>query len=176
MSGQIILVVDDEKAIVEVIRAYLENAGYEVVSCYNGKDALISFEQSAPNLVILDLMLPDLSGEEICLYIRKKSRVPIIMLTARVQEDDLINGLQIGADDYVTKPFSPRQLMARVQAVLRRVSEEAFPLTNQLSFNGGDLVIDSHIKNIRQKIENDTRNPQYILTEHGVGYKFGGDS
>ena len=231
MSGQKILVVDDEKAIVEVIRAYLENAGYEVVSAFNGKDALTAFEQSAPSLVILDLMLPDLSGEEICLSIRKKSRVPVIMLTAKVLEEDLIKGLQLGADDYVTKPFSPRQLMARVQAVLRRASEEVFPLTSQLSFNGGDLiidsmchevrkngvavvftpnefkilaalikypskvftrdelialaldndyqgndrVIDSHIKNIRQKIENDTRSPQYILTVHGIGYKFGGD-
>lgn len=232
MSQQKILVVDDEKAIVEVIRAYLENAGYEVVSAFNGKDALTAFEQSAPNLVILDLMLPDLSGEEICLKIRKKSRVPVIMLTAKVLEEDLIKGLQLGADDYVTKPFSPRQLMARVQAVLRRASEEVFPLTSQLSFNGGDLiidslrhevrkngvavvftpnefkilaalikypskvftrdelialaldndyqgndrVIDSHIKNIRQKIENDTRSPQYILTVHGIGYKFGGDA
>jgi DNA-binding response OmpR family regulator len=232
MSTQKILVVDDEKAIVEVIKAYLENAGYEVVSAYNGREALIAFEQSAPSLVILDLMLPDLSGEEICLSIRKKSRVPVIMLTAKVLEEDLIKGLQLGADDYVIKPFSPRQLVARVQAVLRRVSEEAFPLTSQLSFNDGDLiidslrhevrkkgvavmftpnefkilaalikyptkvftreelidlaldddyqgndrVIDSHIKNIRQKIENDTRNPQYVLTLHGIGYKFGGDS
>jgi DNA-binding response OmpR family regulator len=232
MSTQKILVVDDEKAIVEVIQAYLEKAGYEVVSAFNGREALTAFEQTAPNLVILDLMLPDLSGEEICLSIRKKSRVPVIMLTAKVLEEDVINGLQLGADDYVTKPFSPKQLVARVQAVLRRVSEESFPLTSQLSFNSGDLiidslrhevrkkgivvmftpnefkilaalikyptkvfmreelialaleddyqgndrVIDSHIKNIRQKIESDTRNPQYILTVHGIGYKFGGDS
>lgn len=232
MSGQKILVVDDEQAIVEVIRAYLENAGYEVVCAFNGKDALLAFERSAPSLVILDLMLPDLSGEEVCLTLRKKSRVPVIMLTAKVMEEDLIKGLQLGADDYITKPFSPRQLMARVQAILRRASGEVFPLADQLSFNGGDLiidslrhevrkkgaavtftpnefrilaaltkypskvftrdelialaldhdfqgndrVIDSHIKNIRQKIESDTRNPQYILTIHGIGYKFGGES
>ena len=231
MRVNTILVVDDEQLIVEVIRAYLEKAGYTVVSAFNGHDALTAFDQSAPALVILDLMLPDLSGEAVCQAIRKKSRVPIIMLTAKSAEEDMINGLNFGADDYVTKPFSPRQLLARVQAILRRTTEETFPLASQLSFNGGDLiidslrhevrkggqtitltpnefkllltlskyptkvftreelislaltddfqgndrVIDSHFKNIRQKIEDDSRNPRYILTVYGVGYKFGGD-
>lgn len=226
-----ILVVDDEQLIVEVIRAYLEKAGYTVVSAFNGQDALTAFDQSAPALVILDLMLPDLSGEAVCQAIRKKSRVPIIMLTAKSAEEDMINGLNFGADDYVIKPFSPRQLLARVQAILRRTNEETFPLASQLSFNGGDLiidslrhevrkggqpvtltpnefkllltlskyptkvftreelislaltddfqgndrVIDSHFKNIRQKIEDDSRNPRYIQTVYGIGYKFGGD-
>lgn len=227
-----ILVVEDEKQIIEVLRAYLENAGYSVISAENGSDALSAFAQYAPDLIILDLMLPDISGEDICRIIRKKSRVPVIMLTARAAEDDMVKGLGLGADDYVTKPFSPRQLMARVQAVLRRVTDETYPLSSQLSFNGGDLVIDSlrrevrkkgeavtltpnefkllmtlikyptkvftrdeliaqalgddfqgydravdsHIKNIRQKVEDDTRNPCYVLTVHGIGYKFGGDA
>ncbi len=231
MRGKI-LVVDDEAMIVEVIRAYLEKAGFAVVSAANGRDALTVFDQSAPALVILDLMLPDLSGEAVCQAIRKKSRVPIIMLTAKSAEEDLINGLNFGADDYVTKPFSPRQLLARVQAILRRASEEPFPLASQQTFNGGDLivdslryevrkagqavtftpnefklllalikyptkvftrdelislafgddfdgndrVIDSHLKNIRQKIEDDSRHPRYIQTIYGVGYKFGGDA
>ena len=231
MRVNTILVVDDEQLIVEVIRAYLEKAGYTVVSAFNGQDALAAFDQSAPDLVILDLMLPDLSGELVCQTIRKKSRVPIIMLTAKSAEEDMINGLNFGADDYVTKPFSSRQLLARVQAILRRTTEETFPLASQLSFNDGDLiidslrhevrkggqtitltpnefkllltlskyptkvftreelislaltddfqgndrVIDSHFKNIRQKIEDDTRNPRYILTVYGIGYKFGGD-
>ncbi len=232
MQGKTILVVDDEKLIVDVIKAYLEKERYNVVCAYNGRDALTAFDLSAPDLVVLDLMLPDISGEEICQVIRKKSRVPVIMLTAKVADEDVIKGLNIGADDYVTKPFSPKQLLARVQAVLRRVGEETFPLTSQFSFNDGDLVIDnlrhevrksgevvsftpnefkilmtlikyptksftrdelislaldddyqgndraidSHIKNIRQKIENDTRNPHYILTVHGIGYKFGGEA
>jgi DNA-binding response OmpR family regulator len=232
MQEKTILVVDDEQLIVDVVKAYLEKEKYTVVCAYNGQAALVAFDQFAPDLVILDLMLPDRSGEEICQVIRKKSRVPVIMLTAKVAEEDLIHGLNLGADDYVTKPFSPRQLVARVQAVLRRTGEETYPLTSQFSFNDGDLVIDnlrhevrksgevvlftpnefriltamikyptktftrdelitlaldddfqgndraidSHIKNIRQKIEDDTRNPQYILTVHGIGYKFGGDT
>jgi len=232
MQGKTILVVDDEHLIVDVVKAYLEKEKYTVVSADNGQAALAAFDQFAPDLVILDLMLPDMTGEEICQVIRKKSRVPVIMLTAKVAEEDLIHGLNLGADDYVTKPFSPRQLVARVQAVLRRSGEEAYPLASQFSFNQGDLVIDnlrhevrksgevvlftpnefrilmamikyptktftrdelitlaldddfqgndraidSHIKNIRQKIEDDTRNPHYILTVHGIGYKFGGDT
>lgn len=226
-----ILVVDDEKPIVDVIKSYFENAGYLVVCAYNGNDAVSLFDKYSPTLVVLDLMLPDMSGEVVCQTIRKKSRVPVIMLTAKATEEDLVKGLNLGADDYMTKPFSPRQLLARVQAIQRRVSEEAFPLSSQVSFNecdliidsmrhevkkggeivtltpnefklltilvkyptkvftrdelislafnddfqGNDRVVDSHIKNIRQKIESDSRNPQYILTVHGVGYKFGGD-
>ncbi len=126
-----VLVVDDEVKITEVVKSYLENSGYNAVCAYNGLQALNLFDKLSPALVILDLMLPDMSGEDICAEIRKKSRVPIIMLTAKVEDTDIINGLRIGADDYLTKPFSPKQLMARVEAVLRRVSAEAVPLVNE---------------------------------------------
>ncbi len=226
-----ILVVDDEPKILEVIGSYLEKNGYEVFLSANGQEALDLFAQIHPALIILDLMLPDMSGEEICRRLRKKSRVPIIMLTAKIEEQDIITGLDIGADDYVTKPFSPRQLIARVAALFRRTEDDAPPLTNLMSFfndelvidyqnyevkkdgapvyltpnefkmlttllkypnkvftreelirlvigedfEGYDRIIDTHIKNLRQKIENDSRNPRYILTVHGVGYKFGGE-
>ncbi|MDF1493468.1 response regulator transcription factor [Caproiciproducens sp. CPB-2] len=223
-----ILVVDDEPKIVEVVTSYLEKSGYAVRGVFSGKEAYESFEREKPSLVILDWMLPDTTGEEICRTLRQKSDVPIIMLTAKVEEEDILRGLQIGADDYVTKPFSPRQLVARVEAVLRRTEgnsspvlsfrrgelivdmdgydvmlsgrpagltpnefrivgalarhpnkvftrEELIAIVSGDDFNGFDRVIDTHIKNIRQKIETDTRNPEYILTVHGVGYKFGGD-
>ena len=226
-----ILIVDDEMKIVEVVKSYLENSGYSVYEAYNGKEALDKFEKENPNLVILDLMLPDITGEEICKALRKKSRVPIIMLTAKVEEEDVLKGLNIGADDYVTKPFSPRELAARVETVLRRASDALVPLSSLISFNNGELVIDTlkyevkrygekinltpneykllltmvkypdktftreelistalgedfngydrtidtHIKNIRQKIEPDPKNPKYILTIHGIGYRFGGE-
>ena len=226
-----ILVVDDEDKIVEVVKSYLENSGYIVYAAYDGRQALEMYEKVNPSLIILDLMLPDLSGEEILRTIRKRSSVPVIMLTAKVEEEDILKGLDIGADDYVTKPFSPRQLVARVGALLRRVSGETVPLSGVLSFNDGALIIDTlsyevrkgehivnltpieyklllaiakypakvftreelitlvfgedfegydrtidtHIKNLRQKIEDDSKNPQYILTVHGVGYHFGGD-
>lgn len=223
-----ILVVDDEPKIVEVVTSYLEKSGYAVRGVFSGKEAYESFEREKPSLVILDWMLPDTTGEEICRTLRQQSDVPIIMLTAKVEEEDILRGLQIGADDYVTKPFSPRQLVARVEAVLRRTEgnsspvlsfrrgelivdmdgydvmlsgrpagltpnefrivgalarhpnkvftrEELIAIVSGDDFNGFDRVIDTHIKNIRQKIETDTRNPEYILTVHGVGYKFGGD-
>lgn len=225
-----ILIVDDEVKITEVVKSYLENSGYLTACAYDGKNAMSLFEKLSPALIILDLMLPDMSGEDICREIRKKSRVPIIMLTAKIEDADIIGGLGIGADDYLTKPFSPRQLVARIEAVLRRVSSEAVPLTNEFSFNDGDLVIDglrheirkngqlvaltpneykilmtmmkypskvftreelielalgddydgfdrvidTHIKNIRQKLCDDGRAPRYILTVHGTGYRFGG--
>ena len=225
-----ILIVDDEVKITEVIKSYLENSGYLTACAYDGKNAMSLFEKCSPVLIILDLMLPDMTGEDICREIRKKSRVPIIMLTAKVEDADIINGLGIGADDYLTKPFSPKQLVARVEAVLRRVSSEAIPLTTEFSFHDGDLVIDglrheirkngqfvaltpneykilvtmskypskvftreelielalgddydgfdrvidTHIKNIRQKLGDDGRAPRYILTVHGTGYRFGG--
>lgn len=226
-----ILVVDDEPKITEIVKSYLEKSGYDVVCAYDGGSALSLFEMHAPVLIVLDLMLPGLSGEEVCKAIRKKSRVPIIMLTAKTGEESILEGLGIGADDYVLKPFSPRQLMARVGAILRRVTADAVPLSNVLVFHEGDLVIDgirhearkmgervqltpaefnilftmakyptkaftreelitfalsdgyegfdrvidTHIKNIRQKIEDNTRNPIYIKTVHGVGYAFGGE-
>lgn len=227
-----ILVVDDEIKIVQVLQSYLEKEGFRVVCAYNGNDALSQFDLYAPILVILDLMLPDLPGEEVCREIRKKSRVPIIMLTAKTEEEAVLKGLNIGADDYVTKPFSPRQIIARVGAVLRRTLNEPVPIADEYSFRnrelvidnlrhevllsgepvaltpgefkllltmakypaktftreelifmalgddfeGYDRVIDTHIKNIRQKIEPDAKNPVYILTVRGVGYKFGGDA
>ena len=225
-----ILVVDDEPKIVDVVRSYLESSGYEVLVAYSGIKALEIFEKESPSLIVLDLMLPDLAGEEICTVIRKKSRTPIIMLTAKIEENDILAGLNLGADDYLRKPFSPKELIARIDAVLRRVTQEIVPLVSRISFNDGELVIDSlrhevrkcgeavqltpqelkilmtmikhptkvftreellsfafaneyevvdriidsHIKNIRQKIEDNTRHPKYILTIHGVGYKFGG--
>lgn len=230
MTGKkTILVVDDEVKIVEVIKAYLEDSGYSVVEAYNGEDVMPLFDKTNPDLVLLDLMLPGMTGEEVCRAIRKKSRVPVIMLTAKVKEEDILVGLDIGADDYITKPCSPRQLIARINAVLRRVALEVMPLSDELSFGNGlvidnmrhevrkngknvsltpveykilmtlakyptraftreelialvigdnydgiDRIIDTHVKNIRQKIENDTRNPKYVTTVHGIGYKFGG--
>ena len=220
-----ILVVDDEPKIVDVIRSYLEHAGYGVVTAGTGREALRTFEEFHPSLIVLDLMLPDLSGEEVCRTLRRSSAVPVIMLTAKVEEEDILRGLKLGADDYVTKPFSPRQLVARVEAVLRRSGGGTVPV---LSFGDGDLtidtsrmevrtkgnpvsltpneykilsvlakypnkvftreelieaisdgdydgfdrVIDTHIKNIRQKIESGEH--RYILTVRGVGYRFGG--
>lgn len=226
-----ILVVDDEEKIAEVVKSYLEKSGFKVYCAFNGREALELFEKLNPQLIVLDLMLPDMSGEDICRSIRKKSRVPIIMLTAKVEEESILNGLGIGADDYVTKPFSPRQLVARVIALLRRSEDGIMPLANVLSYNDGELVIDSikhevkkdgipvnltpsefkvlmtlvkypqkaftreelvylvlgedyegydrtidtHVKNLRQKIEPDFKTPKYILTVYGVGYKFGGE-
>lgn len=228
MSQKRILVVDDEEKILQVVKSYLEKDGYEVFLSTSGKDALTIFEKEDLDLVVLDLMLPDLSGEEVCKKIRMTSRVPVIMLTAKSDEDYVLNGFNIGADDYVIKPFSVRQLMARIQAVLRRIDEET--LANRLSFHNDELVIDlekyevyknhqlipltpiefnilsllasypnkvfsredmiksiyhedfdgydraidSHIKNLRKKIKDSP--PKYVVTVHGVGYRFGGTS
>jgi len=225
-----VLVVDDEVKIIEVVKSFLESKGFNVFFAENGKRALSIFESENISLIVLDLMLPDMNGEEICMRIRKKSRVPIIMLTAKVEESDMLKGLNIGADDYITKPFSLKALHARIEAVLRRSGDDLVPLYNKTSFNGGDLevdfeshtikknqeelnltpnefkilgalikypnkvftredlikvalgdefegydrAVDSHIKNLRQKIESDPKNPIYVLTIYGVGYKFGG--
>ncbi len=224
-----VLIVDDEPKIVEAVVAYLEKSGYNPFAAYDGEKALTLFDNVNPDLVVLDLMLPRISGEEICKIIRRNSRVPIIMLTAKISEEEKINGLNIGADDYVTKPFSPRELMARINSLLRRADEGVSPLFHIMSWNDNDLqidlnsytvkksgvsvnltriefkllctlikypkkiftreelidivlgadydgferTIDSHIKNLRSKIEDDTTNPRYILTVRGVGYKFG---
>ncbi len=122
ISKQTILVVDDEPKLVDVVRAYLENDGYRVVSAHDGREALVQFHQAQPDLIILDLMLPEIDGLEVCRRIRRESQVPIIMLTARAEEIDELLGLELGADDYITKPFSPRAILARVRAVLRRVT------------------------------------------------------
>ena len=226
-----ILVVDDEEMIREAAASYLEKQGYHAFRAETGQEALRIFENENISFVILDLMLPDMSGEEICSIIRRQSRVPVIMLTAKTSEADMLNGLDIGADDYITKPFSLKNLYARMQAILRRSSDDLRPLAEIFSWNNGDLVIDhdrtevrkkgeivsltpaerkllavftkypqkvftrnnlieavfgtdfdgydrvidTHIKNLRKKIEDDPRNPVYICTVHGMGYKFAGD-
>lgn len=222
-----VLVVDDELKIVDVVKSYLEKNGCAVSCAYSGEEALRQFERSRPSLVILDWMLPDRTGGDVCRALREKSNVPVILLTARVEEETVLQGFDCGADDYVTKPFSPRQLVARVQAVLRRAGgapgqalsfeggaltldfaahevkkngtavsltpnefkilaalaghpkkvftrDELIDAISREEFDGFDRVIDTHVKNLRQKIEDDTKNPRYILTVHGVGYKFGG--
>jgi len=224
-----ILVVDDEDKIVEVVASYLEKEGYCVSTAYTGREALDVFYREEPDLIVLDLMMPDMDGWEVCKKIRETSQVPVIMLTARSQVDDRVEGLSIGADDYVLKPFSPRELVARIRTILRR-TESKSRAADILSFNGGklkidmvrhlvikegqrleltgiefklietlagnpgrvysreqlisialgfdydgyDRTIDTHIKNIRQKIEDDKKKPHYIKTVYGVGYKFGG--
>lgn len=226
-----VLIVDDERMIREAISSYLQKKGCKVFQADNGKDACSIFEKETITFVILDLMLPDISGEEICTVLRKKSRVPIIMLTAKTQENDILNGLSIGADDYITKPFSLKELYARMEVILRRVGSELKPLAQKFSWNDNDLtidfehsevhkqgqplsltpsewkilsalvrypkkvytreelidlvfgsdfasynrVIDTHIKNLRKKVETNPRNPVYVKTVHGLGYKFGGD-
>lgn len=225
-----ILAVDDEPKILEVLEAFLESKGFRVFRACSGREAFEVLARENISLVILDLMLPDMPGEEICRAIRRKSRVPIIMLTAKIEENDALSGLQIGADDYITKPFSLKLLHARAEAVLRRSRDDLAPLIRRNSFRGGDLIVDfdggvvmkqgvdacltptemkllsllmkypgkvftraelvelalgdefdgydravdNHIKNLRQKIEDDSRNPVYVLTVHGLGYKFGG--
>lgn len=137
-----ILLVDDEKNITTVLKAYLQQEGFQVTTASNGLIALTLFKENQYDLIILDLMLPGMSGTEICREIRKVSSVPIIMLTAKVEEDDRIQGLGIGADDYITKPFSPREVVARVRAVLRRVNNETTPLADVISYDNG-LTIDN---------------------------------
>lgn len=223
-----VLIVDDEKMIRDAVSAYFIRMGWCCYEADNGLDALALFAKTPISFVILDLMLPGMSGEDVCREIRKKSRVPIIMLTAKTKEENILSGLHIGADDYVTKPFSVKQLYARVEAVMRRVSDERKALTGQfvwgddlvIDFEGAsvrkkgaalsltksewkilsamasypkkvfkrdelmeivfgedadsfDRVIDTHIKNLRKKVESDPRNPVYIKTVHGIGYKFG---
>ena len=224
-----ILIVDDEENILEIVEAYLVAKNYQVFRAMDGEEALRKAETIRPDLSVLDLMLPDISGLEVCRRIRKSSSVPVTMLTARTTEQDILSGLQIGADHYMTKPFSPKELVARVQTVLRRSHPEPqevkwsfegglleiypdnkqvfkkgvevgltpteyrlltllashpqqiFPrqqllqVVKGLDFDGTDRVIDVHIKNLRQKIEDDdTRTPYYILTIYGEGYRFGG--
>lgn len=134
-----ILVVDDEPEIVKLVRAYLEQAGFSVVTAAEGQEALAVFRHEYPNLVILDLNLPGMDGLDVCRALRRTSDVPIIMLTARIEETDRLIGLELGADDYVVKPFSPREIVARTRAVLRRAEGE--PVSPDI-LNSGDLSLD----------------------------------
>lgn len=143
-----ILVVDDEIKIVNILKAYLEKSSYDVLVAYTGKEALDLFEKNDVSLVLLDLMLPDLMGEYVCNAIRTKSRVPIIMITAKTDEKYLIKGLKIGADDYITKPFSPKEVVARIEAVLRRVESDKL-INIPVSFCDGYLTIDFINSNVK---------------------------
>jgi DNA-binding response OmpR family regulator len=226
MGGETILVVDDEPKIVKTVRAYLETAGFRVVTAGDGQMALTVYRHEKPALVVLDLGLPGLDGLDVARSLRREGNVPLIMLTARVDEADKLIGLELGADDYVTKPFSPRELVARVRAVLRRTSLEKeqapapvvvgdvhidlerrqvtvggqpvdltateFDLLLVLArhpgrvftrlelldrvqgyaFEGYERTVDAHVKNLRHKIEPDPKQPRYLLTVYGVGYKF----
>lgn len=140
MRSASILIVEDEPRIVDVVRLYLEREGFRVLVANDGGAAMSSFERQKPDLVILDLMLPVMGGLEVCRAVRRQSSVPIVMLTARDEEIDKIIGLELGADDYVTKPFSPRELVARVKAVLRRAAPEAAIKSERIIL--GDLVVD----------------------------------
>lgn len=151
MAARKILVVDDETRLVDVLKAYLERDGYKVISAYDGKQALFQARREKPDLVILDLMLPEVDGLEVCRTLRKESDVPIIMLTARSEETDKLIGLELGADDYVTKPFSPREVVARVRAVLRR--SLATKDSGEESIAIGDLVVDQARHEVRRGSE-----------------------
>ncbi len=220
---QLILVVDDEPKIVRLARDYLEKNNFRVVTAGDGQSALITARKEKPDLIILDLMLPNIDGREVCRIIRKESDVPIIMLTALSEEIDQVTGLEIGADDYITKPFSPRALIARVRALLRRtkgdvklpniirignleIDAERYSVTYQnnpikltpnefkllqlLASHAGqtltreqiledihgvassfDRSIDSHIKNLRKKLETASKK-NMIETVYGIGYRF----
>lgn len=137
-----ILVVDDEENILQVIKAYLEKNNYIVYEADTGRGAIHLFETLHPDLIVLDLMLPDMTGEEVCRMVRKTSNVPILMLTAKSSEDDMVNGLMIGADDYITKPFSPREMLARVISLLRRSNHPEQGNTSLLSYAQGRLTMD----------------------------------
>lgn len=145
-----IVVIDDEPSVQEVVRGYLEKDGYVVYVAGNGRDGLELAERTKPGLIVLDLMLPDVVGEEICREIRSRSDVPILMLTAKASEDERVGGLALGADDYLTKPFSPRELVARVRAVLRRTQGVETPLVATLSFDEGALEIDTVQHEVRR--------------------------
>ncbi len=227
-----ILVVDDEPKIAAIARDYLEHAGFAVITAASGRTALESIRRQRPDLVVLDLGLPELDGLDATREIRRDSSLPIVMLTARDDELDKLLGLELGADDYLTKPFSPRELVARVKAVLRRVDRpgpgsrgdgeiiragelvldpprmraelgdrqiELTPTEFQLlatlaaqpgriftrsqlldavhgvAFESYERAIDTHIKNIRRKLEPDPQVPRLVLTVYGVGYRFADD-
>jgi len=223
-----ILVVDDEPKIVGLARDYLEHAGFAVVSASDGSEALARARTDHPDLIVLDLGLPKLDGLDVARALRRDSNVPIVILSGRSEESDKLVGLELGADDYVTKPFIPKELVARVRAVLRRIERPAPPsdviragdvtldvprmrvragereveltatefqllaalarepgrvftrsqlldAVHGVAFESYERAIDAHVKNIRRKLEVDPREPQYLQTVHGVGYRFRDD-
>jgi DNA-binding response OmpR family regulator len=151
VNGRKILIVEDETRLVDVLRAYLERDGYRVSAAYNGREALLLARREKPDLILLDLMLPEVDGLEVCRTLRKESEVPIIMLTARSEETDKLIGLELGADDYVTKPFSPREVVARVRTVLRR--SRTTTTAGEETITLGDLVIDQARHEVRRQNE-----------------------
>ena len=220
-----VLVVDDEKLIVKGIRFSLEQEGMEVDCAYDGQEAFDLASQNQYDIILLDVMLPKMTGFEVCQQIREFSNVPIIMLTAKDQEQDELLGFELGVDEYISKPFSPKILVARVEAILRRsnvavseitevggiridkaahlveidgkpidlsykefelltyfVENQGIALSREKILNnvwnydyfGDARTIDTHVKNLRKKLEDDPKQPVYICTVHGMGYKFGG--
>ncbi|MBP1693397.1 MAG: DNA-binding response regulator, OmpR family [Chloroflexi bacterium] len=224
MMAKKILIVDDEPKIVEICRDYLVAGGFDVIQAGDGPHGLAAARSETPDLIVLDLMLPGMDGLDVCRTLRRESRVPVIMLTARVEESDKLKGLELGADDYLTKPFSPRELVARVRTVLRRAGEPQpldllhaggllldrsrylaqlddreisltptefdilYTLAEQpgrifsrsqllmaargVTFESYERAIDSHIRNLRRKLETEESDDQHIQTVHGVGYKY----
>lgn len=225
MKDYKILIADDEENISSILGKYLQKEGYKIVVANDGKEAIKYFDSEDFDLIILDLMMPYFSGEQVCTYVRKKSRVPIIMLTAKVGDDNLVKGIDLGADDYIEKPFSPREVVAKVKAILRRSKndllvskpvvygnlkfdfdksliyknshlieltpterkilftmakspyrifsrEDLILYALQDDFDGFDRSIDTYIKGLRLKIEDDRKHPKYIKTKHGIGYSF----
>ncbi len=223
-----VLVVEDEPKIAELARDYLEHAGFAVLTASDGNTAVETARNESPDLMILDLGLPGMDGLDVTREIRRNSDLPIVMLTARDDELDKLLGLELGADDYLTKPFSPRELVARVKAVLRRAERPVTPtdivragevtldvarmrvdaagravdltptefqlleaLARQpgriftrsqlldaihgVAFESYERAIDTHVKNLRRKLEPDPRSPRYVLTVYGVGYRFADD-
>lgn len=229
MSIFSVLIVDDDEKLVKLLKAYFDREDFITYTAEDGLSALQAVKDKSPSVIILDLMLPGMNGWDVCKQVRRDNDTPILMLTARDEESDRLIGLEIGADDYVTKPFSPREVVARVKAILRRVGNsvvnrrilkmdnitidperhqvfnEGLPIeltptefkllellagnpgkvftrlqiveqTQGYMFDGYERTIDTHIKNLRRKLEADPKNPRYLQTVYGIGYKFNGGS
>lgn len=226
MAQYSVLIVDDDEKIAQLLKSYFEKESFVVFTAHDGLAALGAVQEHAPDIVVLDLMLPVLNGWEVCRRLRQESEVPIIMLTARDEESDRLIGLEIGADDYVAKPFSPREVVARAKVILRRVTAiksdiirygllEIDSIRHHVTYNGNPIdltptefkilellaqkpgqvfsrlqivdavqgyafegferTIDAHVKNLRRKLGDNPKEPRYIQTVYGIGYKFGGE-